>query len=91
MKNLPIYLLRKEEEGGTGVPPVIVTTGGRCFALLAPCSLRPSGHLRCASSPSPDVSVVSAQASGALRQPQRAWASSSIPRLLRSQLFSFLL
>jgi hypothetical protein len=49
MKNLPIYLLRKEEEGGTGAPPVIVSTGGRCS--------------------------VSAQASGALRQPQGAWAS----------------
>jgi len=34
--------------------------GGRCFALLAPRSLRPLGHLRCASSLPPDVSVVSA-------------------------------
>ncbi len=34
--------------------------GGRCFALLAPRSLRPSGHLRCASSPPPGGLVVSA-------------------------------
>ena len=40
------------------------TTGGRCFALLAPRSLRPSGHLRCASSTPPGVSVVSAHICG---------------------------
>jgi len=40
------------------------TTGGRCFALLAPRSLRPSGHLRCASSTPPGVSVVSAYICG---------------------------
>jgi hypothetical protein len=34
--------------------------GGRCFALLAPGSLRPSGHLRWASSPPPGGLVVSA-------------------------------
>jgi hypothetical protein len=31
--------------------------GGSTFALLAPCSLRPSGHLRCASSAPPGSSV----------------------------------
>ena len=31
--------------------------GGSAFALLAPCSLRPSGHLRCASSAPPGASV----------------------------------
>jgi hypothetical protein len=38
----------------------VVPPGGRCFALLAPRSLRPSGHLRCASSPPPSGLVVSA-------------------------------
>jgi hypothetical protein len=38
----------------------VVPPGGRCFALLAPRSLRPSGHLRCASSPPPGGLVVSA-------------------------------
>ena len=36
--------------------------------LLAPCSLRPSGHLRCASSAPPGASVVSSQASAAKRR-----------------------
>ncbi|MCX6961390.1 MAG: hypothetical protein NTZ08_02920, partial [Verrucomicrobia bacterium] len=31
--------------------------GGAAFALLDPCSLRPSGHLRCASSAPPGASV----------------------------------
>jgi hypothetical protein len=39
---------------------MIFLLGGRCFALLAPRSLRPSGHLRCASSPPPGGLVVSA-------------------------------
>ena len=42
--------------------------GGMTFALLAPCSLRPSGHLRCASSAPPGASVVSSQASAAKRR-----------------------
>jgi hypothetical protein len=42
--------------------------GGLAFALLAPYSLRPMGHLRCASSAFPNASVVSAQASGAKRR-----------------------
>jgi hypothetical protein len=63
------------KEGGTGVPPVKATRprnltdplpttppGGTTFALLAPCSLRPSGHLRCASSAPPGASVVSSAA-----------------------------
>ena len=45
-----------------------VPNGGMTFALLAPCSLRPSGHLRCASSAPPGASVVSSQASGAQRR-----------------------
>jgi len=48
------------------VPPV--PNGGMTFALLAPCSLRPSGHLRCASSAPPGASVVSSQDSGAQRR-----------------------
>ena len=42
--------------------------GGMTFALLAPCSLRPSGHLRCASSAPPGASVVSSQTSAAKRR-----------------------
>jgi hypothetical protein len=44
--------------------PSETPTGGRCFALLAPCSLRPSGHLRCASSALPSASVVAADSRG---------------------------
>ena len=46
----------------------LVPNGGMTFALLAPCSLRPSGHLRCASSAPPCASVVSSQTSAAKRR-----------------------
>ena len=49
-------------------PARFVPNGGMTFALLAPCSLRPSGHLRCASSAPPGASVVSSQASAAKRR-----------------------
>jgi hypothetical protein len=35
----------------------VVNMGGATFALLAPCSRRPPGHLRCASSATPVASV----------------------------------
>ena len=35
----------------------VVNMGGSTFALLAPCSLRPPGHLRCASYAKPVASV----------------------------------
>ena len=55
-----ISINRKRDNAPPSFP-----NGGRCFALLAPRSLRPSGHLRCASSTPPGVSVVGAQTSGA--------------------------
>jgi hypothetical protein len=51
----------------------LVPNGGMTFALLAPCSLRPSGLLRCASSAPPGASVVSSQASGAKRRLRGEW------------------
>jgi hypothetical protein len=41
---------------------------GASFALLAPCSLRPLGHLRCASSALPSASVRMPQVSAAKRR-----------------------
>ena len=62
-------------EGGApcecGAAAPLEKLGGRCFALLAPRSLRPSGHLRCASSTPPSVSVVGAHVCG-----EAAFASS---------------
>ena len=46
-----------------------VTWEGPSFALLAPCSLRPSGHRRCASFALPSASVGMTHSSAAKRRP----------------------
>ena len=67
------------------------TLGGSTFALRAPCSLRPLGHLRCASSATPVVSVGLTQISprkppNHSRKPPRQKTaqagSSSLPKIL---------
>jgi hypothetical protein len=57
---------RAGSHGGDSAPPsTSIRPGGTTFALLAPCSLRPSGHLRWASSSHPNSSVVSSVPRGA--------------------------
>ncbi len=55
--DLELHGLVMDKAKGIRMAPRLVPMGGSSFALLAPCSLRPSGHLRCASFALPSASV----------------------------------